>query len=1033
MLTKRIFFFKLLLVLIFCVGTFCLKVFSQTTVKVNGVVKDRLDKPLVNVNVTVQNKKTTGTITNAKGEFSLEVSTNDVLVFSYVGFTQVIRPVSNSIYFDVIMDAKQGSEEEVVVVGFGKAKKISLVGAQSSVNVQDLKQPVANISTLLAGRVAGLIGVQRSGLPGGNTGDLFVRGIATFGNNPSGALIVIDGIQGRDLNTLDPEDVASLTILKDASATAVYGVAGANGVILITTKKGRSGKTVLKFNYNQGFTDFTKLPELVGGIDYMNLTNEARIASGLTAQYSQAYIDSTASGKSPYAFPNVDWMKTIFKDRGLTRRVNFSASGGAELANFYIGLAYYDEQSLLRGDNTQAYKSSQRFKRYNFTSNINMAWTKTTNFDLGIQGIVSEVNTPGIGAEQAFREVMQTTPVLYPVEFPGGLVSAVNSANAQRNPYEEVTQTGFTNNFNNRFYSNIRITQSLNAITKGLSAYALYAFDAQNEQLIQRIRSRNTYRIADPFNAYNADGSLKLQAVNSNGSDNLGYGRLNGGNRTNNFEGAVTYSRTFNKDHAVTGLLLYTQQSFINSFSFDLIGSLPFRRLGLVGRATYGFQDKYFAEVNFGYNGSENFAPENRFGFFPSFGVGWVVSKEKFYEPISNVIQFLKFRYSDGVVGSGAGGRRYGYRTIVVDNAGGYTFGAGNQSQASAGVLVTDYGVPVKWSESRKQNFGVEFKILSNKISVIMDFFKERRTGIFLGRGTVPAYVGLVNSPNGNLGELVNQGFDATVESTPITIAGDLKVDFRGTITYNRNKVIENDQPLQQFGYLNGIGYNSLSQFGFTALGLFTDQKQIDNSADQSFLGNPRPGDIRYKDLNSDGLIDILDRQRIGNGDIPDWIYGMGANLTFKNFYLGVFFQGTEGATRILGGDGILPFSNGTGPERSNLFAAAKDRWTVNNPNPNATYPRLGYGNNVNRNNNVASTWWLRDVDFLRLKTVAFGYNLPASLVKKAGFRTGQIYVQGFNLLYWSKFKLWDPELNTNNGTNYPNTRNYSVGFQFSL
>jgi len=1007
--------------------------YAQTSVKVSGLVKDRLDKPIPDVNVTIQGKPGSTTRTNEKGEFTITVNTSDVLLFTNVSFTEVSRPVNNSLFFEVIMDARQGSQEEVVVVGFGKAKKVSLVGAQSTVDVDELKQPVANVSTVLAGRIAGVVGVQRTGLPGENTGDLWIRGISTFGSNASGALIVIDGVQGRDINSIDPEDIASFTILKDASATAVYGVAGANGVILINTKKGRSAKPVLKFNYNQGITSFTKLPELTDGEAYMRLTNEARVASGLAPQFSQAYIDSTLKGNQPYLYPNVDWMSTIFKKRGVTRRANFSASGGSDNANYYVALAYFDEQSLLQNDGKQAYESDQRFKRYNFTSNLSMNWTRTTKFDLGIQGYITNLNTPGFNAQQAFREVMQTTPVLYPVMYPGNLVPGINAANAQRNPYEEITQTGYINISSNQVYSNARISQDLNALVPGLSAYGLFSFDAFNSQTISRTRQRNTFKI-NPVTPYNPDGSVNLLPVITNGTDNLNYGRNNGGNRAYYLETAINYDRTFNKNHRATGLILYNQRSFTDAFAGDLTASLPFRSMGIAGRVTYGYKEKYFAEVNFGYNGSENFAPEKRFGFFPSAGVGWVVSKEKFFKPLENVFQFLKLRYSDGYVGSGAGGRRFGFLTIVSDGAAGYTWGNGTNNLGSGGgVAITDYGAPVQWSKSRKQDLGVEFKVLNSKLSVILDFFKEHRTGVFLQRASLPAYVGLNNNPFGNLGVINNAGFDATVETSQFSW-GNTKWDFRGTVTYNRDMIKENDQPVQPYPYMERRGFNVLSTYGYTALGLFADQKEIDNAADQTPLGGiPRPGDIRYKDLNSDGVINNLDISRIGNGDVPNWVYGFGLNMSWKSFYAGVFFQGIRGADRLLNGDGIIPFNNSTGPERSNLHTAAEDRWTPDNPNPNAFYPRLAYGNAANRNNAVASTWWVKDISFVRLKSVAFGYNLPQRWLKKVGLKSAQVYGQGFNLFYWSKFKLWDPELNTGNGASYPNTRNFSLGVEFTF
>jgi TonB-linked SusC/RagA family outer membrane protein len=1016
---------------------------DKADIRISGTVRDRLGVPVAGITVQVVGNTALSTSTDSAGKFSITIPENASLIFTAVGYKPQTIGV-NSLYMDVVMDAAEGNMQEVVVVGFGKAKKISIVGAQSSVDVDELKQPVANLSATLAGRIAGVVGVQRSGLPGENAADLWIRGISTFGNNPSGPLVVIDGVQNRGLNAFDPEDIASFTILKDANALAVYGVAGANGVILITTKRGRLGKPSIVLNYNQGITGFTKLPELTDGPTYMRLRNEAQIASGLAPEYSQAAIDATVKGDQPYLYPNVNWMKEIFKEYGVNRRANFSVRGGAEAARYYVSFAYYDETSLLKTDGFQTYNSDTRFRRLNVTTNLDMDWTKTTKVELGIQGNISTLNlpalsnnntNPNVSPQQIFSQVMQTTPILYPLTYPGNLVPGINIANAQKSPYEMLTQMGFVNTFNNQLYTNLRLTQDLGMITKGLSAYGLYSYDVFNTQRIIRSRQRNTWRI-DPANPYKADGSVNLLPVITSGTENLGYGNANGGNRQNYFEGAINYNRLFGNDHSVTGLLVYNQRENINASAGDVIASLPSRLQGYVGRLTYGYKEKYFIEGNFGYNGSENFAPENRFGFFPSVGVGWVVSNEKFFDPLSGAIQFLKLRYSDGNVGSASGGRRFGFLTTVADNAPGFTFGNGVQGDANTGfggVRVDAYGYPIGWSTSHKQNLGVEFKTFKSRLSVIVDFFKEHRTNVLIQRGSLPAYVGLNSVPFASVGVIDNAGVDGTIEGSGLKL-GAFNLDLRTTFTYNRDKLIENDAPVQPYGYLERRGFNVLSNYGHVAEGLFQSQREIDNHADQTPLGGkPRAGDIKYKDLNGDGLIDNLDIRRIGNGDVPNLVWGGGFNLSYKAFYFGAFFQGISGAQRQLSGDGMFPFSNSTGAERSNLFAIAQDRWTEADPNPNAFYPRLAYGNGPNRNNTVASTWWIKDVDFVRLKTVDLGISLPAKWVQKAGLRNAKIYGQGVNLLYWSPFKLWDPELNTSNGSAYPNTRNFTIGIQASL
>lgn len=1007
---------------------------QDAKIRITGNVKDELKAPMPGVTIINQTSKA-GVNTDGNGNFAIDAKRGDTLVARLIGYEPHVFVINRTIDFDIIMKAANSSLNEVVVVGFGQQKKISLVGAQSTVKVEELKQPVANLSAALAGRISGLVGVQRSGLPGSNSADLWIRGISTFnrsGNN-AGPLIVVDGVQGRDINSFDPEDIASFTILKDASATAVYGVAGANGVIIVNTKKGVSGKTNLMFNYNHGVTSFTKVPELTDGVMYMMLRNEAQRNTGLTPEYSNNTINSTILKEDPYLYPNVDWMEALFNDVSQNRRANFSARGGSDNSNYYVSLAYYDEESLLKTDALQNYNASTRYKRYNFTSNVSMNWTRTTKFDLGVQGFISTTNTPDVGPEDAFANVMQTNPVLYPIMYPGNLVPSVNSEGAQPNPYAQITQTGYRNNFQNQVYSNARLTQDLKFLLPGLSVYGLFSFDVYNSHMIRRYRERSGYLI-NKARPYNADGSMNLNLIDP-GKDDLSYERENNSNRQFYVEGALNYTRDFGPKSHLTAMLLYNQREEVLAFAGDATGSLPYRSMGLAGRATYSYDDKYFGEVNFGYNGSENFAPSRKFGFFPSFGVGWVLSNEDFFEPLSGVFQFFKLRYSDGLVGDGGnGGRRFGYLTLVATNPGnedvGLDFGTSSGRRRYDGTVITDYGSNVTWAESRKQDLGVEFRTLNDKLSVTADIFKEKRTGVFLQRQSLSTFVGLNSNPWGNLGKIENKGFDATVELMPVKIAPEMMLDMRATFTYNRDKVLENDQPKQPFDYMEKRGTNYNAIFGYVAEGLFADQAEIDKHADQSLFGTPRPGDIKYKDMNGDGFINANDQTRIGNGDIPTTIYGIGFNLSWKNFYIGAFFQGVSGADRLLTGDGILPFNNSTGPERSNLFAVAEDRWTEDNPNPNAFYPRLAYGNAANKNNAATSSWWVKDIDFLRLKTADLGYNLPKGTLRRIGMKNARVYVQGLNLFYWSKFDLWDPELNTGNGTRYPNTRSVNVGIQ---
>lgn len=964
------------------------------------------------------------TVTNNAGFFKIEANIGDSLEFTYVGYQRQVIIIRDRIVLDVQMAATEGGLNEVVVVGFGKQKKISLVGAQSTVNVEELKQPVANLSTSLAGRIAGVVGVQRTGEPGRNGADIWIRGIATFNSdNDASPLILIDGVP-RDINSLDPEDIQSVTVLKDASATAVYGVQGANGVVIIKTKSGKAGKATFNANYNEGFVTFTRIPQLTDGITYMNLTNEAMIASGRQPKYTQEYIDKTASGEDPYVYPNVDWMDALFNKWSNNRRLNVSSRGGSERANYYVSLAYYDEKGFLKTDGLESYNTDTRFRRYNFTSNLNLQLTNSTKFELGIQGYITNTNYPGVTSSTAFAQAMQITPVLFPVMYPGGYVPGQSSNGDQRNPYADITKRGYQSIYGNQLYTNARLTQDLAFVTPGLTITGMYSFDTHNSQTLSRTKRESTYYV-DQTTPRNEDGTLNLVQTWA-GDNTLSYSNSNGGTRAFYTEASLNYDREFGIHH-ISGMLLFNQRDYKDAFAGDLISSIPYRYRGLAGRGTYSFRDKYFAEVNFGYNGSENFAPSKRYGFFPSIGLGWVLSAESFFKPLKDYIQFFKLRYSDGLVGAGSGGRRFGYLTFVSGDATGYTYGT-NREAGRGGIEITDYGTEITWSTSHKRDLGIEFKTFNSRLSVILDLFTERRKGVFLERGSLASFVGLTNNPYGNLGVMDNKGIDMTVEAGKFYI-GKVALTFRGNLTYNKDKVIENDQPTPKYPWLEKRGHNYLSRFGLVAEGLFQSEEEITKSATSSF-GSVRVGDIKYKDLNGDNVIDSYDRTRIGRGDVPAWVYGFGFNIEYKRFYFSTFFQGTAQVDRLLSGDGIIPFSNSTGADRSNLYAVATDRWTEENPKTNPFYPRLAYGNSENKHNIQESTWWVKDISFIRLKTMEIGYDLPVKGLAPIGVKRATLFAQGSNILTFSKFKLWDPELNTSNGTTYPNVMTISVGIQ---
>lgn len=1003
---------------------------ARVAIVVSGIVTDDKDLPMPGVTVGVKGTYS-ATSTDGNGKYTIAVpSAESVLIFSFVGFETTEISVGVKTIINLKLKPAGNLLNEVAVVGYGIQRKVSLVGAQSTVNVEELKLPTSNITSALAGRISGVVGVQRSGEPGKDVADIWIRGIATFGGGSANPLVLVDGVE-RGISNIDPQDISSFTILKDASSTAVYGVRGANGVILVQTKRGKVGKAQIYLDYNEGITTFTRRPQLADGVTYMNLVNEALTTRGHAPKYTQDYIDKTANKTDPLLYPNVNWLDATFNKLGYNRRANFNASGGVDNAQYYVSVGYYNEGGFLKSDNQAQYNSNVNYTRYNFTTNLNLKLSSTTKLDLGVQGYAAQSNGPALSTQDIFVNALSVPPVSYPIAYPGGFIPGKSSNGGFRNPYADLTRRGYNTTFNNTVQTNLRITQDLKSITQGLSATAMFSFDNYSEHSINRSKRENTF-FPDTNNPYNADGSLNLVRTFTGNGNYLSYGRANGGRRQSYTEAAINYDRSFGKHH-ITGLLLGNAQDRVEAFAGDFPSSIPYRYLSLAGRGTYSYNDRYFFEANFGYNGSENFDPKRRYGFFPSFGAGWVISNESFFEPLKNSLTFLKFRYSDGFVGSdGLGnGRRFGYLTLVSElndvNNGGYTFGKGFEN--SNGINVTDYGVSVTWAKSHKQDLGMEVRTLNDKLSLIVDLFKEHRTGIFLQRQSVPGYVGLVSQPQGNLGVADNKGIDATLDYN--ARFGKVNVGFRGTFTYNKAVIVEDDRPTQTYPWLERRGQPILARYGYQAVGLFKDQAEIDASAVPGDKSKVLPGDIKYKDINNDGLINAYDQTKIGNGDVPSTVYGFGINVEYKGFYIGAFFQGIANADIELGGAGIIPF-NGDGGE-TNIYSNAVNRWTPENPNQNSFYPRLAYGDSENFNNSQASSWWVKDVSFVRLKTAELGYNLPSNMFSKFHVKGARLYLIGYNLLTFSKFKLWDPELNTDqngraDGAKYPSVKTVSIG-----
>ena len=1023
---------------------------QQNKRKISGRVTDIKGEPLIGVNVTVDGDAN-GSITNMDGLYEIFVTKKSVVLkFTYIGFkTSEIRTNASTNIYDVTLEEQVNELEETVIVGYGTQRKISNIGAQSSMKMEDIKTPSASLTTTLAGRLAGVVAVQRTGEPGKDAADIWIRGIST--PNTSSPLVLVDGVE-RSFNDIDPEDIESLTTLKDASATAVYGVRGANGVILIKTKPGKVGKPTVSADYYESFTRFTKMVDLADGITYMNAANEAMRNDGIATKYTEDQIRNTIAGKDPYLYPNVDWLKEIFNDWGHNRRVNVNVRGGSEKVAYYASVSYFNETGMTVTDkNINTYDSKMKYSRYNFTTNLNIDVTPTTKVEIGAQGYLGEGNYPAISSADLYNAAMSISPVEYPKMFfvnGEAYVPGTSTNNNFNNPYSQATRRGYDNLTKNQIYSNLRVTQNLDMLTKGLKLTAMYAFDVYNEIHVHQDRAESTYNFLDTSVPYDMNGQPILQRIYE-GSNVLSYKQETSGNKKTYLEASLNYDRTFNDDHRVSALFLFNQQSKLLYPKGTLEDAIPYRMMGIAGRATYSWKDRYFAEFNIGYNGAENFSPKHRFGTFPAFGVGWVVSNEKFWQPLSKAVSFLKIRYTDGKVGnSEVSDRRFMYLDQMKEN-GDYGYKFGPNGTKWAGYETVNMAVDLIWEESRKQDLGIDLKLFNDDLSIVFDLFKERRENILLKREhSMPSFLGYnTSAPYGNIGIIENKGFDGTIEYNK-RINKDWVIALRGNVTFNKDKWIQGELPEQKYEWMNQYGRNINGAKGYVAEGLFT-QAEIDDMARWESLSaankaiTPKPfasqfgtvkaGDIKYKDLNNDGQIDAYDQTYISRGDVPTTVYGFGFTVGWKDLSVGMMFQGVAGAERVLNGSSVNPFNGGGGS--GNLYSNIGDRWTEENPDQNAFYPRLSYGSETTSsiNNFQKSTWWVRNMNFLRLKTLQISYNLPKPWVNKVHLKNAAVYVMGTNLFTLSRFKLWDPELNTDNGASYPNTTSYSVGINFTF
>lgn len=988
---------------------------SQTRHIAGRVIDAETKEPIIGATVWVKNSAL-GTNTNVDGAFDYTFTGHyGYIAVSYIGYQTQEFPVTN---LPKVIELSAGNElDEVVVVGYGTQKKASVVGSIASVSVNDIRMPTAKISNNLAGQLAGVISVQRSGEPGASS-TFWIRGISTFGSSTT-PLVLVDGIE-RDLDLVDIEDIKDFSILKDAAATAIYGVRGANGVILITTREGIVGKPQINIRFEAGMVQPTKVPDMLDAVQFAELWNAAAGSEVYTPEVIQKYRD----GSDPDLYPNVDWVDYLYKDLSFNERVNVNVTGGGSTAKYYISGGFYNEDGLFARDNMKEYNTSVFYRKFNFRSNVEVQLHKYTKLNVNLATTFERKNEPGTAASNSggtgiWNYAIKSAPNVFPAVYSNGLLPGPGANNGE-NPYVLLTQTGYREKFYNTAQSLFSLTQDLGDwVTKGLTVTVKGSFDAKNYNHLARTKTPPQYMASgrDEF------GDLILQQTVV-GTDNLTYAESHSGYRSVYLEASVNWARSFGK-HDLSALFLY-QQSQRNDVGIDKSEpelALPYRHQGIAGRITYSYDNRYFIEGNFGYNGSENFSPGKRFGFFPSVAAGYVISNEKFFEPLRGVIDLLKIKASYGIVGNdkigtGDNVRRFIYNG-TVNSGSSYYFGT--RPHSSSSIQMGDWPNPnVGWEEAHKLNVGVDLSLFS-KLKISADYFKEKREGIFLQRQSIPVYVGLSTQPWVNIGKMRNSGVDASLEYHQ-TIGQDLHLTVRGNFTYARNMIVDQDQPDYKYLYMNRTGQARYQTFGLVAAGLFRDQADIDAWPKQSF-GDVEPGDIKYLDLNGDGVVDSYDVKPIGYTSIPEIVYGFGFSLQWKAFDFSAFFQGVGHVSFSTLTDQTLGF-NARNSREANLFSDVYDNyWTPERLD--AKYPRLYIG--TNNNNNQTSTFWMANGRYMRLKNLEIGYTLPKRISQKMAMQNMRVYLSGVNLFTFSPFKLWDPDLQTG-ATNYPNNRIINIG-----
>ncbi|MGF6929231.1 TonB-linked SusC/RagA family outer membrane protein [Chitinophaga sp. W2I13] len=1002
---------------------------------ITGKVTDEKGSALIGTTIVVEGTQKS-TSADSDGNYRIDVPEGKrVLVFSCIGYITRKVSLGSGAVLNVKMQPDEKNLGEVVVVGYGVQKKVTVTGAVASIGTKDLLQsPVANVSNMLVGRLPGLIAVQRSGEPGQDGSSLKIRGIGTLdAGSGSDPLIMVDGIERSNINQIDPNEIETINILKDASSTAVYGVRGANGVILITTRRGKMGPPKLSLTSNLGRQSPTQLPKMVSSYEYATLKNEALKNDGKEPYFTEEDLELFKSGKDPVFHPSIDWFDMMLKPYSLQSQHNLNISGGTSLARYFISGGYFEQNGAYRyADYNPEFSANPKYKRYNFRSNFDFDVTPLFTVKVNLGGQVENQNYPAKSAGDIFFDVLSANPFSSPGIVDGKLVTISGAVNG-RNPLLTMLNAGYQQLFKSNVNSSVILNHKLDFITAGLSARGTIAYDSWYSHSIRRSKNNVTYlAVKDPANAGN------ILYVPQGEETTLGFSEGYDKRRKIYGELAVDYNRSFGS-HNVTGLLLYNQSK---AYAPTLTYKVPNAYLGMAARVTYNFKSRYLVEFNMGYNGSENFPEGKRFGWFPAYSLGWVASDEPFF-PKNKYLTFLKVRGSYGEVGNDKlsdifnGGSRFLYLPSSFAYGGGYNFGeVGSSYQWYGGSYEGKLGNPdITWERAKKSNIGLEMKLLNNRLSFTGDYFQEKRNNILAMRGAVPGIVGVSDLPAYNLGRVSNKGFE--LDAGYNDYAGKVNYWVKANYSFARNKIEFKDEAPRVYAYQNETGNPVGQYFGLVAEGLFNSWDEINDTKRPQSSYAPgtngrdalQPGDIRYKDVNGDGVINNDDQMPIGYSQLPQIIYGFSFGAAYKGFDCSVLFQGAGKASVYLEQMAAWPFDT----DWRNAMSVHMERWNEERykAGENITFPRLSQspaGNNYQR-----SSYWLKDASYLRLKNVEVGYTFTDGILKRAKIGSVRVYANGMNLVTWSSLKTYDPEAPDGRGQFYPQQKVYNVGLNLQF